>query len=211
MSTDPALAPDPWERRTGESDERFRAFSAYRDMWPRSLRRIAAELGYADASLVARWSSADNWQDRVAAWDLEQDRQRRAALERGNIAAGERHASIAAAGLQAAAKVNLAWLTRLDTEQASLDALPFTELSDLMVRVNRVLPRLVVAERLARGMSTEHREHSGSVDVHREQVERWTDSELDAFLLGAQAGAVGAADPDLDPDDPDHQQEEQPA
>lgn len=185
---------DPWERQPTEGDERWRTFQAYRDMGvPRSLRRLAEQLG-CNPSLLTQRSREDDWQARIAAWDLEQDRQRREALRAGNIAAGERHATIAASGLQAASAVNLAWLNRVGKETERLQSMPFDELSDLMVRVNRVVPRLVVAERLARGMSTEHTEHSGSVDVHREQVERWSDAELDAFLLGASSAAVAAAD-----------------
>lgn len=192
---------EPWERHPDEEDLAWRAFQLYRDMpLPRSLRKIAEQLGNSGHTSLGRLSGKHEWQRRVQAWDLELDRLRREKLARDNIAAGERHASIAASGLQVAAKVNVAWLTRSGIDETLLTKMTFDELSDLMVRVNRIVPRLVVAERLARGMSTEHREVSGSVDVHRQEVDGWTDEQLDAFLLGAAAGAERRVAADVESD-----------
>lgn len=188
---------DPWDRRPRESDPAWQAFVAYRDSEiPRSIRRTAAALGKSD-TLIGQWSSRHDWQDRVAAWDLEQDRQRREAMGRENVEAGKRHAQIAAGALQAAAAVNLEWLDRLRSRDgglpAALKGMDFVELSELMVKVNRTIPRLIVGERLARGMTTENIEHGGSIDVYRSKAEAMSDRDLDLFLTGA-AAAQSAAD-----------------
>jgi hypothetical protein len=186
---------DPWDRRPRESDPAWQAFVAYRDSEiPRSIRRTAEQLAKS-RQLVGRWSTEHDWQDRVAAWDLEQDRQRREAMAKENVEAGRRHAQIAAGALQAAAAVNLEWLDRLrkqgDLPQA-LKGMTFEDLSELMVKVNRTVPRLIVGERLARGMTTESVEHSGGIDVYRSKAEAMPDAELDAFLAGAAAGQSAA-------------------
>lgn len=197
------LGRQPWDRQRSETDPAWQAFAAYRDMpIPRSLRRCAADLRK-DPSLIARWSSAHDWQDRTAAWDMEQDRQRREAQAVENVEAGKRHAQIAAGALQAIARVNLEFLRRVSTAddpEGVLRGLGFSELADLMVKATRVAPRLVQAERLARGMTTESVEHTGSSDAHREKAEAMSDSALDAFLLGTAHGQDLAAQEQLDDD-----------
>lgn len=186
------LGKQPWDQQSSESGPAYQAFRAYRDMGvPRSLRRCAEGLGK-DPSLVARWSSAHDWQERVKSWDLEQDRQRREAMAVENVQAGIRHASIAASGLAAAASVNQAWLERvaeLAREDKGLKKLDLETLSELMVKVNRAVPRLIVGERLARGMTTESVEHVGGADQHRQKAEAMSDEALEAFLLGTQTAA----------------------
>lgn len=184
---------DPWDRRPEETDPSWDAFVAYRDQHrPRSLRRLGDEIGK-DPSLVARWSSAHDWQERTASWDLEQDRQRREAMSVENVEAGKRHAQIAAGALQAAARVNLEFLRRIGSSEdaeAVLRGMGIEDLSELMVKVNRTVPRLIVGERLARGMTTESVELTGGADAYRKKAEGMTDGELDAFLLGAATNAA---------------------
>lgn len=66
--------PQPWERLVGESAPAFAAFVRYRDAGPeRSLAKVAKELGKS-TTLIERWSARDHWVNRVAAWEVEQDR-----------------------------------------------------------------------------------------------------------------------------------------
>jgi len=63
-----------WERQPGETTKQFEAFQLYRDMgYERALRAVAKSLNKS-LTLIARWSGANNWVERVAAWDKEQDR-----------------------------------------------------------------------------------------------------------------------------------------
>jgi Phage terminase small subunit len=63
-----------WDRQKDEGDKAFEAFALYRTMGSaRSLRKVAQELGKSD-TLVARWSSKNNWTSRAVEWDFEQDR-----------------------------------------------------------------------------------------------------------------------------------------
>lgn len=64
----------PWEMQPVESVPAFRAFARYRDMVEgRSITKVAQEL-HKSRTLVARWSSEHDWQRRIEAWELHQDR-----------------------------------------------------------------------------------------------------------------------------------------
>lgn len=66
--------PKPWERQPGESDKAFEAFCIYRDMGSeRTLQKVGQGLNKS-TTLMSRWSSENNWVERVQAWEDEQDR-----------------------------------------------------------------------------------------------------------------------------------------
>lgn len=66
--------PKPWERQDGESDKAFEAFCTYRDMGSeRTLQKVSQELNKSK-TLMSRWSSENNWVERIQAWEDEQDR-----------------------------------------------------------------------------------------------------------------------------------------
>lgn len=183
---------EPWDRRQEESPEAYEAFCVYRDMGlARSQKKAAEHLGKT-RQLLSGWSSRHDWTDRVAAWDLEQDRQRREAMRAENVAAGRRHAQQAQGFLQVAALFPLELLRRLQQDPEILKDLDLDTLVDYLTKLGRTVPRLIVAERLARGMSTENVEHAGHVTVHHERAERMTDDELDRFLLGEGAPQLPA-------------------
>lgn len=66
--------PKPWERQPKETPKPFEAFCIYRDMGTeRSIRKVAEKLGKSN-TIISRWSTNNNWVERVAAWDDEQER-----------------------------------------------------------------------------------------------------------------------------------------
>jgi hypothetical protein len=66
--------PKPWERQPDETAKPYEAFCVYRDMGTeRSLRKVSERLGKSE-TLMARWSTKNNWVERAAAWDDEQER-----------------------------------------------------------------------------------------------------------------------------------------
>lgn len=67
-----------WERLDRETDRAFEAFQIYRDMRAveRSLQNVADDLGHNTKRHIERWSSENDWQDRVRAYDQWQDRRR---------------------------------------------------------------------------------------------------------------------------------------
>ena len=97
------LPPEPWERQRGETLKAFEAFRTYRDMEGRSLSKAGRLLGKSKA-VLERWSSANEWQKRVAAWDAEQDRIARQAQIDEIKKMRKRHSDLASAMLVKAAR-----------------------------------------------------------------------------------------------------------
>lgn len=94
----------PWERQDGETPKQFEAFVVYRDLGEeRSLAKVGRQLCKSKA-LMDRWSSANNWVERAAAWDNEQDRILRQEQIKDIKKMRKRHADVASAMITAAAK-----------------------------------------------------------------------------------------------------------
>jgi hypothetical protein len=97
--------PLPWERQPEESPQAWEGFIEYRDMLQlehdgrilgrRSQREVGRRLGKS-SQLIDRWAKRHQWRDRVAAYDSDLDRDRRAALRSEAILAVREHAQIAA-------------------------------------------------------------------------------------------------------------------
>lgn len=74
---------DPWERQKGESAQAYEAFVIYRDMGPDRSQRAVSQKCSKSISLIRRWSSANNWQERVRAFENSRDEaDRREALKK---------------------------------------------------------------------------------------------------------------------------------
>ncbi len=91
--------PKPWERQPDETTKPYEAFCVYRDMGiERSIRKVAERLSKSE-TLMARWSTKNNWVERVTAWDDEQERIEREAAQKQQLEdikkMRKRHAAIA--------------------------------------------------------------------------------------------------------------------
>ena len=97
------LPPEPWERQKGENSKRFEAFQRFRDMPNRSISQVARDLSKS-RQLIQRWAGEQNWHERVAAWDAEQDRIARQAQVDEIKKMRKRHSDLANAMLVKAAR-----------------------------------------------------------------------------------------------------------
>ena len=94
----------PWEMQPTDTPKSWEAFQIYRDMGKkRSLKRVAEQLKKSE-TIIGRWSGQHNWQERVAAWEDEQDRLIRIELTKGIGNMRKRHADIAGQMLLKAAQ-----------------------------------------------------------------------------------------------------------
>jgi len=81
QNVEPARRRELWERLPGEPARAFRAFAMFRDALE---RRVVSEVGAkltppCSRQNVWRWSFRWRWEERAAAFDVEQDRVQRAA------------------------------------------------------------------------------------------------------------------------------------
>ena len=90
------MAQKPWERMEGESAKAFEAFRIYRDMGPeRNLRAVGERLGKSRA-IIERWSSSNQWVERVRAYDNDLERAAHQEALKSVREMQKRHISIAA-------------------------------------------------------------------------------------------------------------------
>lgn len=95
--------PKPWERQPNETIKAFEAFCTYRDLGKnRSQEKTAQELSKS-RQLISKWSSANDWVNRINAWEEEQDRLIRIELMKDIGAMRKKHADLADAILIKAA------------------------------------------------------------------------------------------------------------
>ena len=134
----------PWERQNDETVKQFEAFCVYRDMGKgRSLQKVAAKLSKSE-TLIKRWSAKNNWINRIAAWENEQDRLIRIELTRDIGAMRKRHADLANAMLVKASK---ALLKIPDSEIKASDISKMVETATKLERISKGDVGEVVEER----------------------------------------------------------------
>lgn len=127
---------EPWERQDGETPKQFEAFVVYRDMGEeRSLSKVAQHLSKTK-QLLTRWSSANNWVERCAAWDREQDRILRQEQIKDIKKMRKRHADVANAMIGAATK-GLKELLKHPEEMKPNDVARLVEVASKLERISR--------------------------------------------------------------------------
>ena len=166
---------EPWERQYKEGPQAFAAFAAYRDSGAngakRSLQKTAQTLTKSDGTpyslgTLKEWSRKWRWQERVAAWDEEMDRQAREELAKGITGMRKNHVGIAQAMLTKALK--------------ALQRIPEDELT--AQDVARMVDIASKLERISRGEATERTEGkqtvAGEVSLSRIDLSGVSDEEL---------------------------------
>ena len=96
-SLDKRVVTDPWERLEGETNSAFGAFCIYRDLptMRRSIVKAVTQL-YGEPQVAKvrqwqKWSAANRWVKRVAAWDDYVDQQSRAEILKAIADMRKRH------------------------------------------------------------------------------------------------------------------------
>lgn len=85
----------PWEQQQGESAKAFEAFKVYLEMGSeRSIRAVGEKLGKS-STLMARWSSAHGWVERVATYEADLQRKAHAQAVKSVQKMADRHISMA--------------------------------------------------------------------------------------------------------------------
>lgn len=179
--------PHAWERQPKETPPAFEAFRLYLELGPaRSTAKVARQLGKSK-TLMDRWSSRDRWVARAAAWEAHQAEHADATWLDEIQQRTKRHAEIAALHGEALVLPARELMRRLQTDPKLLERLDTDTLIRLEATSARAYNRVVVTERLARGMSTENigGHDGGPLTSAQERARQLNDDELDDLLLGA--------------------------
>lgn len=178
----------PWIRQPCDTDTRWRAFVAYRDQaLPRTIRAVSEALTSKgkpfDVRTLERYSSADGWPERAAAFDRMLDEERVAVivdvLAEDARETASRHVELLRDAQDAAAVVVRQWLDDV-ADGKRLDGWSPGE-------VRGMIKDMVTLERLVRGEATERVEHGVGFDLALLTLD-----EIDTMRrLEAKAGVVG--------------------
>lgn len=169
-----------YERKEGETAKAFEAFAKYRDLGiTRSIREVAQELNKSVA-MIGRWSSANNWVERVRKYDKDMDRVAILENEKKRRDMVKRHANQA---MMFQSKI-LERLNSLNPDELSPN--------DLI----RWFTEAVKIERLSRGESTDIAEvtHSGEVTTHDRDVFQRVDKYAELYKKMANNGTDSGID-----------------
>lgn len=165
MATDDVIeTPDgepvePWDIQDGETAHAFGAFVQFRDLGPsRTLGKVAKVRGRSKR-LMENWSRQHRWVERATAWDVAQDRVRRAAhmesAREQTLAMNAEQARLGQALRTLASARAEAMRKRLESDPESVAELSWGEVA----RLAEVGAKI---ERVALGEVTERMEFSGA-------------------------------------------------
>lgn len=85
----------PWERQNGESGQAYEAFALYRDAGKgRTVSAVSRQL-QKSRSLLDRWKDRWHWEDRVRAYDTDNERKAKEAAVKDRKKMLDRHIKIA--------------------------------------------------------------------------------------------------------------------
>jgi hypothetical protein len=186
---------EPWGKMESESPRAYAMFTHYKAQGlTRVMKETAKHFGV-NGSHLSHLASQHNWHARIAAWDDYRERVYTNELLMGVREMAERHTEIAKKGIEAMAVIFEGIAEQLSDEDDREAFL--AELSELPVRVqlaiaqksSQVLPNLMNAERLSRGLPTEI-----SANLHQVEhtVSLQSTDDLYSIITGL-AGSIAAS------------------
>lgn len=152
---------EPWGKMESESPRAYAMFCHYRAQGlTRTMKKTAEHFGVLTPT-ISNIASKYNWHSRIAAWDDYRERVYTNELLMGVREMAERHTEVAKKGIEAIAVVFESIAEQIADPDDRAEFL--AELRDLPVRTqislaqksSQVIPNLMNAERLSRGLPTE--------------------------------------------------------
>lgn len=202
--SDPSLLPanvepfsedEPWGKMLTESPRNYELFSHYRAQGITRTMTATADHFQITRNHVMAVASDKNWQARVKAWDDYRERIYTAELILGVKEMAHLHAEKAREGIEALSVAFTGIVEAMNDEERRAEFL--AEINDLPAKTQlalaqgtaRVLPNLMNAERLSRGLPTEI---SHQLHQHEARVTIQTTDDLADIILGI-AGPLAVA------------------
>lgn len=166
----PADYVEPWSRLEEENDRAWELFRYFRELGiGRTIADTAAHFEISVGYLHNKFTARFDWRMRVAAWDRHCDRVYRLDLQDQVREMAKRHANQIVGSLEALSIPFMALRKKMEDPDFidTLSDMDFRRVFDLAVKSGRILPSLMSAERLARGMPTEIVQTEGEIQhVH---------------------------------------------
>lgn len=164
----------PWERLPGETNKAFRAFCVYRDLRQnRSFKALLEKLGKKSKTQFALWSKKYKWQERVKAFDDDEDRKNRLRQLENIQKMNERQAGQAETFQRILFLPVNALSERLKRDKDNktpaiedLNKLSTLELIELIIQVSKSFSNLVNIERVARGVPNEVSRNENIISIN---------------------------------------------
>lgn len=187
----PYSVEEPWGMMEGEREREYQLFSYYRSLGLGRVKGEVAKHFEISGPYIYRIAKENDWDSRVRAWDIFRERIYTAELTEETREMAKVQANIARKGLMALGSAFEALVTRMEADpelwQQELDEIPTKQLMMIAQRSAQVIPNLMNAERLSRGMPTDIIATHTVVD-HNVNVQ--TSDDLFAILTGL-FGAIG--------------------
>lgn len=191
LDATPYSIEEPWGLMEGESSRDYQLFSHYRAQGLGRVKLQVAKHFKLSPPVIYRAAEANDWDHRCRAWDVYREKIYTAELVEQTRDMAKVHSNVARKGILALASAfeNLVERMEADPElwKAGLEEIPTKQLMTIAQRSAQVIPNLMNAERLSRGMPTELISTHSTVDHN---VNLQTTDDL-ALLLAGLFGAIG--------------------
>lgn len=184
---EPFSEAEPWGKMINETPREYELFSQYRSQGIARTKRATARHFDLSSIRITKVATSRNWDARVKAWDDYRERVYTMELIQGTKEMAHKHAEIARSGIEALS-VAFAGIVEAMANEDDRDAL-LAELADMPAKHQialaqgsaRVIPNLMNAERLSRGLPTEI---SQEFHTHDARVTIQTTDDLADILAG---------------------------
>jgi hypothetical protein len=176
---------EPWGKMDEETDRDYELFSYYRASGlSRSQSSTARHFGI-NQTRVHKVAHENDWGERVKQWDLYREKIYTTEVLEETKRMAKDHAKIAAKGIRAVSIAFDELLNRIDAQDPvhikEMNALGLKSLYAMVEKAARVLPNLMNAERLSRGLPTEL---SASMSYSESKIILQTTDDLAEIIRG---------------------------
>lgn len=180
----------PWGRMDSESERQYELFCYFRSLGHARTQSEVARHFDVSRAYVSNIATSRGWSERIIAWDSYKEQVYAQTVLEGVKEMALKHAEIARDGIMALSKPFEVLMYRLESEEGieELETMNLQSLFKLAQRSSQILPNLMNAERLSRGLPTEITEHN---EHHTQTIRLETSDELAELLYGLATAIPG--------------------
>jgi len=185
---------EPWGKMKGETGREYAWFSYYRSLGIRRRKRDVAKKFEVASASVSGCVQKNDWDERIIAWDNYREEEYTKEVIQGVREMAQTHATIARNGIEALGIAFEVLQNRIATGEEALVAeladMPVKALFSIVQKSAQVIPNLMNAERLSRGMPTEIQTQFSRSET---TIKIQTSEEL-TEIVNALAGVLGSGE-----------------